>query len=135
MNKERMQQLLIDSHYEQSNEIHFTLFSQSNYSKEELEMAQQIINNVTTEGIEIETLLLDFISYYGLPYRPTIHYYKSIDLLMLLDEDKNQYTFLTRSQFDGQMNLRRKELARLQWFEEQDTEDVSVLHNKSLDDF
>jgi hypothetical protein len=135
MNKERMQQLLIDSHYEHSNEIHFTLFSQSNYSKEELEMAQQIIDSVTTEGIEIETLLLDFISYYGLPYRPTIHYYKSIDLLMLLDEDKNQYTFLTRSQFDGQMNLRRKELARLQWYEEQDTEDVSVLHNKSLDDF
>ena len=98
-------------------------------------MAQQIIDNVTTEGIEIETLLLDFMSYYGLPYRPTIHYYKSIDLLMLLDEDKNQYTFLTRSQFDGQMNLRRKELARLQWFDEQDTEDVSVLHNKSLDDF
>ena len=54
---------------------------------------------------------------------------------MLLDEDKNQYTFLTRSEFDGQMNLRRKEIARLQWFEEQDTEDVSVLHNKSLDDF
>ena len=135
MNKERMQQLLIDSHYEHNNEIHFALFSQSNYSKEELDLAQQIIDNVTTEGIDIELLLLDFYYYYGLPYEPTIHYYKSIDLLMLLDEDKKHYTFLTRNQFDGQMALRKKELARLRWFEEQDTEDVSVLHNKSLDDF
>jgi hypothetical protein len=54
---------------------------------------------------------------------------------MLLDEQKKHYTFLTRNQFDGQMALRKKELARLQWFEEQDTEDLSVLHNKSLDDF
>jgi len=135
MNKERMQKLLIDSHYEHDNEIHFALFSQSNYSKEELDLAQQIIDNVSTEGIDIEPLLLDFVTCYGIPYRPTIHYYKAIDLLMLIDDHKNQYTFVTKGQFEEKMALRKKELARLKWYEEQNTEDVSVLHNKSLDDF